>query len=129
MAVRVASVRVTGLRETIRRFESLGVEVQDLKDAFRKISNEIVAVARAYVPVRSGALEASIRPSNTKNKSVVRAGGARVPYAGPIHWGWEKRGISANPFLKSASDSNPGKWADMLDDEITALIKKYQLNP
>lgn len=123
-----AGVRVEGLRETIRSLERFGVEVSDLKTAFKKIGNIVVDEAKTLAPKKSGALAASIKPSNTKNKSIVRAGSARVVYAGVIHYGGY-HGIEPHPFLTDAVTNNAGKAKETMEQELTALIHKLNLNP
>lgn len=122
-----AGVKVTGLRETIRALNKLGVEDQDLKIAFKKIGNMVVSDAKALAPSRSGKLAGSIKASNTKNKSIVRAGGARIPYAGVIHYGGYNN-IQAHPFLTTAVTNNADKAVQMMEDELKALISALGLD-
>lgn len=125
-----SGARVTGLRETVRSLEKYGVEVDDLKAAFSKITNNVVRAADARVPRgATGLLASTIRPAKSKNKSVVRAGSAKVRYAGVRHWGWPARNIAPAPFLAGPADD----YAPMAVQEITAelnhLIAKYDLKP
>lgn len=119
--------RVDGLRETVRSLERFGVQVADLKAAFKKIGAFISDEARTLAPKKSGRLAASIKPSNTKNKSIVRAGGAKIPYAGVIHYGGYNN-ISPHPFLTDAVSRNEGQVVKMMDDELNHLIKSLGLN-
>jgi hypothetical protein len=82
-----ASVRVTGLRESIRAMERAGADTSDLKDGFDKIGADVVRVSRRYAPRRTGALAGTIRKSRRKNGVVVSAGTARVPYASYNYYG------------------------------------------
>lgn len=119
-------VRVEGLRETVRSLERFGVEVKDLKAAFKRIGNIVVGDARTLVPKKTGRLAASIKPSNTKNKSIVRAGGGRIPYAGVIHFGGYNN-IEPHPFLTEAVSRNQTKAVSELDKELNELIRKLGL--
>ncbi len=121
-------VRITGLRETVRKLERLGIETQDLKRAFGRISTTVVTDARRDVPVASGALSASIRPGNTKNKSVVRAGyAARVPYAGVINYGWPARGIRPTHFLTDAANTRQAEHVQTIEAELSRLVRSLDL--
>ncbi len=81
--------RVTGVTKLVRELEALGLEVDDLKDAFSEIADEGAKVAAAFAPRRSGDLADSIRGNRAKSKAVVTAGGKRTaPYAGAINYGW-----------------------------------------
>jgi len=123
----MSGVRVNGLRETVRSLERFGVEASDLKAAFKRIGTFITEDARSLTPSKSGRLAASIKPSNTKNKSIVRAGGARIPYAGVIHYGGYNN-ITAQPFLTDAVARNDSKVTDLMEDELKRLIASLGLN-
>lgn len=49
-----------------------------------------------------------------------------APYAGPIHWGWRKRNIEANPWLTRSTESTVEAWtgafADALQEEIDRTL-------
>lgn len=105
---RKPQVQVEGARELRTSLKRCGDDLSDLKEA-----NTVVAttVARAaHPPMLTGQLAASIRPSGTKTAAQVRAGGARVPYAGAIHWGWPAHNITAQPFLADAAQATEPIW-------------------
>lgn len=121
------SVRITGLRETVRSLERFGVEAADLKAAFLRIGNMVVQEAKSIVPTLSGALAASIRASNTKNKSEVRAGSAKVVYAGVQHYGGYNN-IIGSYFLERAVAAKQGEAVNQMEDELNSLIRRLDLN-
>jgi hypothetical protein len=124
-----SGVKIEGLRETVRNLERLGVAVEDLKEAFSSISREVVAEAAGVVPVLEGALRATIRAANTKNRAVIKAGFARnAPYAGAINYGWPAHHIAYSGFLTDAANRDPIGKARRIDANLHALIRKYQLN-
>lgn len=118
---------VHGLRETVKTLERLGVEVKDLKAGFKRAGTVVVDEAKTLVPVLSGKLMNTIKASNTKNKSVVRAGGARVPYAGVIHYGGYNN-IKAHPFLTDAASIKEAEVVNVIDEELNKLIAALNLN-
>lgn len=120
-------VRVTGLRETIRSLNKLGVQDQDLKVAFKKIGNLVVTDAKTLTPHLTGRLAGTIKASNTKNKSVVRAGSARVPYAGVIHYGGYNN-IEPHPYLTDAVTENQQEAVQIMEHELQLLINALGLN-
>lgn len=122
------TIRVEGLKQTVRSLERLGVETQDLKAGFKKAGNVVVDESRGLVPVLSGKLLNTIRASNTKNKAIVRAGGARVPYAGVIHWGWPGHNIEPNEFLVEGLANKQEQVLTVIEQELDALIKRLNLN-
>ena len=119
-------VHIEGLRETVRSLEKFGVQVSDLKAAFKRIGSLVQRDAQARAPKKTGRLTASIRPSNTKNKSIIRAGSARVVYAGVQHYGGYNN-IKPHPFLSGAVDKNRAKVMQELDRELGSLIAKLNL--
>lgn len=120
-------VRVEGLRKTVRALEGAGVASQDLKDLMHSVGGIVVKAASPNVPTLSGALRGSLRAGRGKTKAVIRAGGARTPYAGVQHYGWPARGISAHPFLAQAVTSTRGRTLSALDDGIGDLLRKNNL--
>lgn len=92
------------LRATLKK---AGVTVEDLKAAHAAIQDLVLATARGTVPRRTGALAGTLRGGQQQGAAVVMAGkGKQVPYANPIHWGWPKRHITAQPFLYDAIADN-----------------------
>ena len=120
-------VRVVGLRKAIRNLEKMGVEAADLKDAFHKIGKMVSSEAHTLAPKLDGTLSSSIRPSKTKNKAVVRAGGARIPYAGVIHYGGYNN-ITANPFLTRALERKQNDAVNEMEEALNDLIRRLDLD-
>jgi len=121
----VATQYVDGLREAVRDLQKIGAEVDDLKEVFTSIGAMVATDAVALAPKRSGALASSLKPTKTKNKAAVRGGGARVPYAGAINYGWPSRNMEAQLFLQKAIDQNADKATEMMDEGISKIITKY----
>lgn len=121
------SVRITGLRETVRSLEKFGVEAADLKAAFKRIGSMVGDYAKTLTPTLSGALTASIRASNTKNKSEVRAGSAKVVYAGVQHYGGYNN-IIGSYFLTQAVEAKQSEALNAMEAELNSLIRRLDLN-
>lgn len=121
------SVRITGLRETIASLQRYGAEVSDLKDAFTRIGTIVADEAKRRAPKKSGALAASIRPSKTKNKSIVRAGSGSVPYAGVHEYGWPRRHIVGKHYLSGAADDKQQEVIKALESELAHIANKLGL--
>jgi len=79
--------------------------VREMAAANRKLSEAGALSARGEAPKLSGRLAASIRPHRGRwYKAEIKAGGKRLPYAGPIHYGWPKRNIEPNLFLERGAE-------------------------
>lgn len=120
--------RVEGLQRTIRALQALGVDLEDLKDTMAEIAQEAKEIAASEAPDRSGALRASIRGNRAKSKAVVSAGGARVPYAGAINYGWRARGIKGVGFMQEADRVIGPRALQMLEAGINDKIKDRGLS-
>lgn len=121
------TVRVEGLNRVVRDLQALGLDVDDLKDAFSGIASEGARLAAAFAPRRSGALAASVRGNRAKSKVVVAAGKARVPYAAVINYGWRKRRIAASRFMQKADEAMQPRALAELDRAIEKRIRERGL--
>lgn len=117
-------VTVVGARELRKALKSVEGGLADLKATHDKIAQIVVPVGRREAPRRTGRLAGSVRGSGTKTQAVVRAGGARLPYGGPIHWGWPKRHIKAQPFLTHAGRETEPTWTGIYTHDVQQLIDR-----
>ncbi|NND35876.1 MAG: HK97 gp10 family phage protein [Gammaproteobacteria bacterium] len=139
MAKQVVKIELEGVTEFKRVLRRLGNAVDDDRKAMhRDVAKIVEKDTIRRVPVRTGALKADIRSAGYKASGVVRAGRARVPYAGPIHYGWPTRPfgdwlpgapsggpIAANPFMTDAVESERRKVMDSFERDIAAILRKY----
>lgn len=86
-----------------------------------------LVVQAASPPVLSGRLSGTIRAGRGKTKAVVRAGGARAPYAGVIHYGWPERDIAPQPFLSAALQSERSDVFRALEEGLAEIQRKNDL--
>ena len=52
----------------------------------------------------------------------MSAGGASLPYAGPIHWGWPARRIEAQPFIADAAQATEPIWIPAYEADVQAAV-------
>jgi hypothetical protein len=95
-------LRVDGARQLRASLKAAGVKLDDLKAAHLAVAQLVHRVAQPHAPAE--------RPAGTQSSAIVRAGSAAVPYAGPIHWGWPKRHITAHPWIADAAASTEAAW-------------------
>ncbi|WP_323792422.1 HK97 gp10 family phage protein [Nocardioides sp.] len=122
-----AGFKVEGLTQVVRALQEMGVEVDDLKDAFSKIADEAAKAASSFAPRDTGRLAKDIRGNRAKSKAVVTAGRSSVPYAGAINYGWPKRGIQASGFMQRADQTMQTRALQLLEDEINQTIREKGL--
>ena len=123
----VAGIKVDGIKGLQKQLRATAdKDMQKKVRAANKDAASIVAdEAKNKVPVRSGALRNSIGARGTNKAATVKAGSAaRVPYAGPVHFGWRARGIEPQPFLYEALGD---KWSEVYrqyDKQISELVNE-----
>lgn len=118
------AIEVQGLREMQRAVRQ--AKDADLTKAMKKTNKEaadvVVGPGKSKAPQVSGKLAASVKSSNSVRHASIKAGtAARVPYAGPIHWGWAKRNIAPNPFLDEAIKQHWKEIERVYEDGIRAV--------
>jgi hypothetical protein len=119
------SVKTQGLAKTSRALLQAGADSQDMKQLMHEIG--LLVVRAAQPPVFTGRLASSLKSGRGKTKAVVRAGGARVPYAPIIHYGDRNRNIEPQPFLLQALQSERGDVLTKLEDGIQDILRKNNL--
>ena len=124
----VGGVKVEGLNRLVRDLQALGLDVEDLKEVFSDIAAEGARLASSFAPRRTGALAESVRGNRSKNKAVVAAGRARVPYAGAVNYGWPKRNIEASLFMQWADEVMRVRALQMLDGGVQRKIRERGLD-
>lgn len=118
-------LRVSGLARAVRDLEAAGAQTQDMRQLMHSVGMLVVRAADA--PVRTGRLDTTIRAGRGKTKAVVRAGGARAPYAGVRHYGWPARNIAPAPFLTDAIQEQRGSILQAIDAGIEEILRKHDL--
>ena len=117
-----------------KELEAVGDEANDdLKKANLEGVAQVLAEALRRAPVgtrtarhhKSGRLKATIKGSAAKVRGTIRAGGKKVPYIFPIHFGWAARNITPNPFLYEALDDRRDEVKEAYETQIAAIIDKY----
>ena len=119
------TVSVKGLREVVRSFNQYEGAIKDLKEANYAIGSKVAKTASAVAPNNTGALAGSIRANRAKQKVQIKAGGAAVPYAGVIEYGWAARNIQAQPFLRRAAWTNREYTRTQYVSNLNAIRRKY----
>lgn len=117
-----ARVTVEGLPQLRRQLRQFQGNADDLKEANAAVAAFVANEAARRAPVRSGRLAASVRGNRAVGRAQVRAGGARVPYAGPIHYGWPARGIEPRPFVPDAAQATEGAWLPLYEAALQRAV-------
>lgn len=120
-------LRVEGLSRAMRALTKAGADAADMRGLMKSLGGTVVEAAKPLAPYKTGKLQNSIRAGGGKTKAVVRAGGARTPYAGVIHYGWPAHNIEPHEFLAQAVQSRRAVILHQLDEGLTELLEKNDL--
>lgn len=121
-------IKITGLNEVLRDLRRMKDKdtLNAIKLANKEAAAKVAVEGQVQVPKRSGRLMRSIKPGATPRYGLVRAGtGVRVPYAGPIHFGWLAHHIRPNPFLYRALDKRIHEVYEAYNKQIEKVISKF----
>jgi len=111
------------LQKEIRKTEDVEMKKQ-LRLANKEAAQVVADQAKVEVPRRSGRLARSIGAQASQTSAFVKAGTpSRVPYAGPIHFGWPKRNIRPQPFLYEAMDKRIGEVRRAYEKNLGKITK------
>jgi hypothetical protein len=124
-----AAVKVQGARELRTALRKLGDDLGDFADIHARVAGLVAADARPRIRSRTGRLAGSGRTGAAKTSATVRYGGARVPYANAVHWGYRgntgQRGphnIRPNRFAVDAAHETEPQWTDVYYAGLEAYV-------
>lgn len=124
---RSGGIRVEGLNRVVRALLEIGVEVDDLKEAFSSIADHGARLAASFAPKLSGRLAGDVRGNRARSKAVITAGRASLPYAGPINYGWRAHNIEPSGFMQRADQALQPYSLQLLETEINEAIARRGL--
>lgn len=124
----MVEVTITGLNEIKSSLEKLSKGLESNIDLNKELSTTLSQKASAMAPRLTGALASSVQGNPSADKAQIVAGSSSVPYAGVQEYGWEAKGIKAQPYLVPAVNNNMGYIIEKYNGSIDSEIKKYNLD-
>lgn len=121
-------VRIEGLAKLTKEMKDVGIDINDLHQAFGQIARDAAEEMRRHVPQRSGNLARTIKPGRTKNRAVVSIGSKRVVYAAPINYGWPKRNIKPAGFIEATDAAMQDRAVSTIEAAIKRLLAQKGLS-
>lgn len=111
----------------------VGTPTAEISEAAKQAGEIVASEARNLVPVRSGRLRSTIRSKKQARRAIVSAGNnGKVPYAGPIHFGWFydrnnfiQKNIMPNPFFAKALGIKREEVYKTYFENINKLADRY----
>lgn len=119
-------VAVEGARQFRAALRRADGDLADLKQTNADVAAIAARQGRIDAPHRSGALASTVRSSGTATQAIVRVGTSRVPYAGPIHYGWPARHISPHPFIIEGAEQSQPAWLSLYMAAIERIIARIE---
>lgn len=120
------TVEIDGARRLRTTLKKAGYDLADFKKVNRTAAATVAAHAKSTSPYKTGALQSTIRPAATLRAGIVRAGFKRVPYAGPIHWGWPSRNIKAQPWLTTTAKATEPVWVPQYELHMRLVVSQIK---
>lgn len=109
-----ALVEVKGRASVVRTLKKFGLAMEDFLEVNTALARDAAELVASEAPIRSGRLRSDVRGNKAKTRISVLAGRVRIPYAGPINWGWPSRPnhakgwrggpIPANNFMQRGAE-------------------------
>lgn len=120
-----AGVRVEGLNELVRSSRRVDKDLpKQMRVIHLKVGAPVAARAEALSPRLTNRLSGSVKATATQRVAQVRAGGARVPYAGVIHWGWPAHNIEPQKFLLEAISASHAEVLQIYELEMERFVER-----
>ena len=119
-------VEVEGAKQLRATLKKAGDDLGDLKTTHDQIARLIATTSKPRSPVLTGRLSGSVRGSGAATVATVRAGGAAIPYANAIHWGWAAHGIRANPFIAATAHDTEPIWTRYYVKSVDLILSKVR---
>lgn len=105
------------LRRELRQVKDRELD-KELKAIHLGLAREVVELAEPHVPVKTGALLASLRSAGTVKDAIGRVGKASVPYAPIVHWKY------GPPFLREAAARVERDVVERYDREVEQMLDR-----
>lgn len=128
MPVSKNAVKIEGLAELQRELKKAGEG--DVSKAVRKANRDAAALARDQARQEiapksvTGNLQRSVKSAATQDRAKVTVGDkTKVPYAGPVHFGWPARNIvRPNRFVYRALAKKREEIRDAYEKGVDAAL-------
>jgi hypothetical protein len=125
-----SGIRISGLNDAVAGLKAMGAE-SELRALNLEVGNIVRDEAKTLVPVRTTALQGSIKTVRSLLGVTVQAGkDPLIPYANPINWGWFydrenfiAKNIKPTQFMNKAVKNVRPRIIDMY---MSGLIKIYE---
>jgi hypothetical protein len=117
------TVTVEGAANLQRTLGNASRELADLRGANTAAGAFVASASSSAAPRVSGALAASVHGNAVDDGAEI---GSSLVYAGPIHNGWPRHHISAQPFIRETAARTQPTWVSMYGANIRRIVSKIR---
>jgi len=116
-------ITVEGAANLERTLGNASRELADLRGANTAAGAFVASASKSAAPRVSGALAASVRGNAVDDGAEI---GSSLVYAGPIHNGWPRHHIVAQPFIRETAARTQPTWVDMYAGNLRRIVGKIR---
>lgn len=117
------TVKVIGAENLQRTLGNASRELSDLRGANTAAGAFVSSASKAAAPRVTGMLAASVRANAVDDGTEI---GSSLVYAGPIHNGWPRHHIVAQPFIRETAARTQPTWVGMYATNIQRIVAKVR---
>lgn len=137
----IQGIQVEGARELRRQLKAAGDDLTEMKAIHHKVGSLVANTSKILAPRSpdSTHIAETTRASQTKTAAVVKVGGAKFPYANPIHWGWFTRpnpakgwrggAIKPRFWVSRAAAQTEPEWFRIYEDYVNKTLDQVKGKP
>ena len=122
MAAGKVKIDMDGQDRLARTLKVAGDDLEEMTTAHGAAAGIMASAVSARAPRRTGRLASSVSATTDKGAVV----NVTAPYAGPIHWGWQTRGIPENRWATEAARATEPDWIGEYDKAVKAALGKVK---
>lgn len=131
-------VKVEGAARLRKTLRAAGADMKDLSRLNKEAANIVLPVAKGMTPTGNpsgGNIASTVRAGATQKAGIIRAGNARMPYAGVIHFGTPNGyrnvtgrfvPIQTQPWISQAAKDTEPQWVDNYFEGLMKVINKIE---
>lgn len=127
MATQQTALYVVGQKRFVQTMRKAGADFEDLRAVNREAAEIAAPAVRRLAPRGStGRLVKSVRVGATKRAGVIRVGSKRVPYAGPVNYGWPAHNITPRFYANNGVAQTETQWAKVYEEFVDKVISQVK---
>lgn len=118
-----STVKVEGAENLQRTLGNAGRELGDLRGANTAAGAFVASASSSAAPRVTGMLAASVHANAVDDGTEI---GSSLVYAGPIHNGWPRHHIVAQPFIRETAARTQPTWVGMYAANLERIVSKIR---